>query len=108
MVKILDGFGFDYILVETVGAGQGDVEVRRLTDHTVLLLMPDSGDSIQFSKAGVMEIAGCFVLNKCDLSGADAAEAQLKSAVGESRPIWRVSTIRNEGLDAVADWVTAL
>ena len=108
LIKILDGFGFDYILVETVGAGQGDVQIRDLTDHTVLLLMPDSGDSIQFSKAGIMEIAGCFVLNKCDLSGADATEGQLKSAVGDNRPIFRVSTIRNEGLDAVADWVTSL
>ncbi len=108
VIKVLDGFGFDYILVETVGAGQGDVAVRELSDHTVLLLMPGSGDFVQFSKAGIMEVASCFVLNKCDLAGADATEAQLLSAVGESRPLWKVSTIRNEGLDAVADWVTSL
>ena len=47
------------------------------------------------------------MLNKCDLAGADATEAQLRSAVGGNRPIWRVSTIRDEGLDAVAEWVTS-
>ncbi len=107
VIKILDGFGFDYILVETVGAGQADVGIRELVDRTVLLLMPDSGDAIQFSKAGIIEVADCFVLNKCDLAGADATEAQLRSAVGGNRPIWRVSTIRDEGFDAVAEWVTS-
>jgi LAO/AO transport system ATPase len=108
IVNILNGYGFDYILLETVGAGQADVAVRELTDQVVLLLMPGSGDSIQFSKAGIMEIAGCFVLNKCDLDGAEATEAQLLSAVGDSRPLWKVSTIRDEGIDAVADWAVSL
>ena len=108
VVRLLDGFGFDLILVETVGAGQGDFSIRELTDHTLLLLMPDSGDAIQFSKAGIMEIASGFVINKCDLKGADATEGQLRGAVGDARPIWRVSTVREEGLDAVADWVAGL
>ena len=108
VVKILDGYGFDYVLLETVGAGQADVAVRELADHVVLLLMPDSGDTIQFSKAGIMEIASCFVLNKCDLAGADATEAQLLSAVGDSRPLWKVSSIRDEGLGAVTDWILSL
>ncbi len=107
VVDVLNGFGFDYILVETVGAGQADVAVRDLVHHTILLLMPDSGDSVQFSKAGIMEIADCFVLNKCDLAGADAAEAQLISAVGDSRPIFKASTIRDEGIESIADWVTS-
>ena len=108
VVDLLNGYGFDYILLETVGAGQGDVAVRDLTDHILLLLMPDSGDSIQFSKAGIMEIATGFVLNKCDLSGADATEAQLRSTLSDTRPIWRVSTVRDEGIPAVADWVLTL
>jgi LAO/AO transport system ATPase len=108
VVDVLNGFGFDYILVETVGAGQSDIAVRNLVAHTILLLMPDSGDAIQFSKAGIMEIASCFVLNKCDLAGADATEAQLISAIGSSRPLWKVSTVLGEGIDAVADWVTSL
>jgi LAO/AO transport system ATPase len=108
VVDVLNGYGFDYVLVETVGAGQGDIAVREMTDQIMLLLMPDSGDIIQFSKAGIMEIATCFVLNKCDLAGADATEAQLKSAVGESRPVWKVSSVRDQGIDHVADWVTGL
>ncbi len=108
VVDTMKGFGFDFILVETVGAGQADVSVAKLADHTLLLLMPDSGDSVQFSKAGIMEIAGGFVLNKCDLSGADACQAQLVSAVGDSRPIWRVSAVRDEGIDAVVDWALSL
>ncbi len=106
VVEVLAGFGFDYVIVETVGAGQGDVAVRHLTKNIVLLLMPDSGDAVQFSKAGIMEIASAFVLNKCDLAGADATHAQLIGAVGDARPIFRVSTVRDEGIDVVADWVT--
>ena len=95
----------DYILVETVGAGQADVTIRELAERTLLLLMPDSGDTVQFSKAGIMEIADAFVLNKCDLAGADATEAQLLSAVGTGRPLWKVSAVRDKGIEPVADWV---
>ena len=108
VVGLLKGFGFDLVLIETVGAGQADVAVRKLADHTLLLLMPESGDAIQFSKAGIMEIANGFVVNKCDLAGADATEGQLRGAVGDDRPIWRVSSVRNEGIDAVADWIVSL
>ena len=105
VVRALAAFGFDFVLVETVGAGQADVAVSELTDHAVLLLMPESGDSVQFSKAGIMEIASCFVINKCDLHGADATEGQLRTAINDERPVFRVSTVRDEGLEAVADWV---
>jgi len=108
VVDVLNGFGFDYILVETVGAGQSDVAIRHLAPHVILLLMPDSGDAVQFSKAGIMEIAGCFVLNKCDLNGAEATEAQLISAVGDNRPVFKTSTIRGEGIETVANWVQSL
>ncbi len=107
VVEALSGFGFDYVVVETVGAGQGDVAIRELAHKTVLLLMPDSGDAVQFSKAGIMEIADCFVLNKSDLAGADASHAQLLSAVGDSRPIFKVCSVRDEGIDRVADWAVA-
>jgi len=108
IIDALRGFGFDYILVETVGAGQSDVAIRELTEKIVLLLMPDSGDSIQFSKAGIMEIANCFVINKSDLSGVEATEGQLISSVGDDRPVWKVSPIRDEGIDKVTDWVESL
>ncbi len=108
VIALLDGFGFDVILLETVGAGQADVAIRSLAKHILLLLMPQSGDAIQFSKAGIMEIASAFVINKCDLEGADATEAQLTSAVSDDRPIWRTSTPRSEGIEQVADWVAGL
>ncbi|MFQ5462538.1 MAG: cobalamin-dependent protein [Phycisphaerae bacterium] len=108
IVELLRGFGFDFVLVETVGAGQADVAIRDLADEVILVLMPESGDSIQFSKAGIMEIVGCFVLNKCDLPGADATQGQLLSVVADDRPIWKVSTIRDEGFDAVTDWAMGL
>jgi len=98
IVRLLVAFGFDYVLVETVGAGQSDVTVRDLVDKVLLVLMPDSGDAIQFSKAGIMEIADAFVLNKCDLPGVDATEGQLRNSIDPERPIWRVSTIRDEGV----------
>jgi LAO/AO transport system kinase len=102
--QVFDAAGFDIIIIETVGAGQSDVAIRELCDRVILLLMPDSGDAVQYSKAGIMEIASCFVLNKCDLAGADATEAQLISSVGDGRSIFKASTIRDEGITAVADW----
>ncbi|HNQ24506.1 MAG TPA: cobalamin-dependent protein [Phycisphaerae bacterium] len=108
VVDLLNGFGFDYILVETVGAGQADYGIHGVTQRVILVLMPDAGDSIQFSKAGLMEIASSFVINKADLPGADATEGQLRSALGDRRPVWRVCSVRDEGLAAVADWVQSL
>lgn len=105
VVAALTGYGFDVILVESVGAGQADTAIRDLVDHTMLVLMPESGDAVQFSKAGIMEIAESFLLNKSDLPGVDATEAQLVGSVGSQRPIFRISTTRNQGIDKVADWV---
>ncbi|GJM26074.1 MAG: hypothetical protein DHS20C16_24890 [Phycisphaerae bacterium] len=103
VIRALSGYGFDYILVESVGAGQSDVAIREVVDRTLLVLMPETGDSVQYSKAGIMEIADMFIINKCDLPGADATEGQLKSAIDGDRPICRVSTVRNEGIEAAAD-----
>ncbi len=104
-VKLLDGYGFDVIFIETVGAGQSDVAIRELVDHVFLLVMPESGDAIQFSKAGIMEIATHYILNKADLAGADRTEAQLLGVLGDTKPIWRVSTISGQGLPDVAQWL---
>ena len=108
VVNMLNGFGFDVIFVETVGAGQSDVAIRNLTDRVVLLVMPESGDSIQYSKAGIMEVASQFVINKCDLPGADATEAQMRSALGPERPIYRVSSISSAGLERIVEWIASL
>ncbi len=71
IVELMRSFGFEYILVETVGVGQSEVEIAGLADITLLVLTPESGDDIQVMKSGVMEIADIFVVNKADRDGAD-------------------------------------
>lgn len=105
LVATMSTFGFDVILVETVGAGQADVGIRGLAQRTLLVLMPESGDSIQFSKAGIMEIADAFAINKCDLPGADATHSQLVGSLSDDRPVFRTSSLTSEGFEEVAGWV---
>ncbi len=76
---LMDAFGKDRILIETVGVGQSELEVAHSADTTIVVLVPQSGDSIQAMKAGLMEIADIFVLNKCDRDGADQAYRELTS-----------------------------
>jgi LAO/AO transport system kinase len=75
----MDAFGFERILIETVGVGQSELDVAKTADSTVVVLVPESGDSIQAMKAGLMEAADLFVINKSDRPGADriAKEIQL-------------------------------
>ena len=80
-VLVLDAAGFDVILVETVGAGQNEIEVQALADTVVLALMPGSGDSIQAIKAGLMEIPDVIVVNKADRPGAALLRAEIESAL---------------------------
>ena len=77
-VTLLDRFGFDTILVETVGVGQSEVDVRKLADVTLVALVPEWGDSVQALKAGILEIADIFVINKSDREGADRIQKDLK------------------------------
>jgi LAO/AO transport system kinase len=79
---VLDAFGFDIILIETVGVGQSELDVARTADTTVVVLVPESGDSIQTLKAGVMEIADLFVVNKADRPGADRLRNDLELMLG--------------------------
>jgi LAO/AO transport system kinase len=79
---LLDAYGFDRILIETVGVGQSELEISRTADTSVLVLMPESGDAIQTLKAGVMEIADIFVVNKADRSGADRLVHELEMMIG--------------------------
>lgn len=79
---VLDGFGFDRILIETVGVGQSELDVARTADTSVVVLVPESGDSIQTLKAGVMEIADVFVVNKSDRPGADRLRGDIELMLG--------------------------
>ncbi|MEP6695717.1 MAG: methylmalonyl Co-A mutase-associated GTPase MeaB [Pseudonocardiales bacterium] len=110
-LRVLDAAGCDVILVETVGVGQAEVEIASLADTTMLLLAPGMGDGIQAAKAGVIEIADVFVVNKADRDGADQAVRDLRnmlslggrhSVAGAWRPeIVRTVATRGEGIDQV-------
>ena len=102
MTMLLDAAGRDVILVETVGVGQDEVEIARLADVTIVVLVPGMGDDVQAIKAGIMEIADVFVINKSDLPGAEKLERELKSYLGLShRPDgWSppiIQAVANEG-----------
>jgi LAO/AO transport system kinase len=79
VVNVMDAAGFDIVLLETVGVGQGEVEVAKTAEATIVLLVPGMGDDIQAMKAGIMEIADIFVINKSDHPGADRTEAELRA-----------------------------
>jgi LAO/AO transport system kinase len=102
MTMLLDAAGYNVILVETVGVGQDEVEIARLADVTMVVLVPGMGDDVQALKAGIIEIADVFVINKADLPGAEKLERELKSYLGLShRPDgWTptiVHAVANEG-----------
>lgn len=85
VADVLDAFGFDRIIIETVGVGQTELDVARTADTTVVVLVPESGDSIQTLKAGVMEIADIFVVNKGDRPGADRLRNDIELMLGLRR-----------------------
>jgi len=108
-LRVLAAAGCDEVLVETVGVGQSEVEVMALADTTVVLLAPGMGDGIQAAKAGILEVADIFVVNKADREGADQTVRELKHLVslgrrGSAGPSWRPPVIctvatRTEGID---------
>ncbi len=85
VTDLLDAAGFDRILVETVGVGQSELDVTRMADSTVLVLVPESGDGIQTLKSGVMEAADLFVVNKADRPGADKLRQEIEVTLGIRR-----------------------
>jgi LAO/AO transport system kinase len=107
--RVLEGAGCDIVLVETVGVGQAEVEVASLADTTVVMLAPGMGDAIQAVKAGILEVADVFVVNKADRDGADATyhDIQAMIGLGEREPgQWRPQVVkavaaRAEGIDAI-------
>jgi len=79
MALLLDAAGRDYVIIETVGVGQDEVEIARLADLTVVVLVPGMGDDVQATKAGIMEIANVFAINKADLPGSDRLEQEIRA-----------------------------
>jgi len=104
-VKILDAFGCDFIFIETVGVGQSEIEVVKNVDTTLLILIPGMGDEIQAIKAGVMEIADIFVVNKADKDGVERTvlELEMLQNLGGTKerlaPICKVIARDNKGIE---------
>lgn len=110
VVHILDALGKDIILVETVGAGQAEVDIIRLAETIVLLTVPGLGDDIQTIKAGIMEIGDIFAINKADMDGADRRYVELQTALelGGNREGWQPPIIKtiattSEGVKELAN-----
>lgn len=110
-MRLLGAFGFDAVLLETVGVGQSELEVASLADTTVLVLTPGQGDGVQMLKAGVMEIADVFVVNKADHPGAQTTVKEIRHALNLGPHLeWRppiIKTIAPTG-EGVAELVAAL
>ena len=102
MVRLMDASGRDYVIVETVGVGQDEVEIAGLAQVTVVVLVPGLGDDVQAIKAGIMEIADIFVINKADQPGAERVEREIRE---EHKPI--VRTVATEG-KGIMDLLSAI
>ncbi|MFZ5651017.1 MAG: methylmalonyl Co-A mutase-associated GTPase MeaB [Bacillota bacterium] len=105
VVKALDAYGYSWVIVETVGVGQAELDIMHVADTTMVVMTPGAGDSIQTIKAGIMEIADIFVVNKSDLPGADKVVSEisqmldLQSGILEWRPpVIKVSTLDDRGM----------
>ena len=109
VVGVMDAFGFDYVLIETVGAGQDEVEIAGTALTTLLVNNPGTGDDIQALKAGIIEIADVLIVNKADHPGADVLVSQLQALLalsppGSRRPpILKTIAIKGEGMEKLAD-----
>jgi LAO/AO transport system kinase len=108
ITDVMKAFGFDYIIVETVGVGQSEVEIAGLADTTVIVLVPEAGDEVQTMKAGLMEIGDIFVVNKADRPGADVFVRNLKHMLHPSRhssqpevPVVKTVADQNVGIDVL-------
>ncbi len=112
MVALLQAFGFAWVILETVGAGQGETAVRHVADVVVLLVQPEAGDDIQWEKAGLFEVADLIVVHKADLPGADKVEAQIRTLVNlpgcREVPVLRVSSHQKEGLEELVKQIEIL
>lgn len=109
-LRVLEAAGCDIVLIETVGVGQAEIEVASLVDSTVVLLAPGMGDAIQGAKAGILEVADVFVINKADRDGAAQTAKELRFALSFAArddhawapPILKAEALHGKGVDAIA------
>jgi LAO/AO transport system kinase len=107
LARLMDCAGRDYVLIETVGVGQDEIDIALLAQITVVVLVPGMGDDVQTIKAGVMEIADIFVINKSDHPGADRLQRELESMLllgnGREPPILHTIATENQGIRELLD-----
>lgn len=112
VVEVMRAYSFDYIFIETVGVGQSEVEIAGLADTTVVVLVPEAGDSVQAMKAGLMEIADLFVINKADRADADALvnslQHQLHINGKEDIAVLKTVAVESRGVKEVIEAITTL
>lgn len=115
VVRIMDAFGKDIVLIETVGVGQDEIEIVRAADRVMVVMIPGQGDGIQAIKAGVMEIADIYVVNKADKPGADEVAADIGAMLSlsewqrdEMPPVLQTSALSKQGIDALVDVLLAV
>lgn len=113
-VKLMDAFGMDVVIVETVGVGQSEVDIVKTADTTMVVVIPGMGDDIQAIKAGVLEIGDLFTINKADREGTDKLNIEIEMMlelnpehVGWRPPINRTIASKGEGIEAVVDSIEA-
>ena len=108
-VKVLDLYGCDYIFIETVGVGQSEVDIVKMADTVLMVMVPNMGDDIQAIKAGIMEIADVFAINKSDLDGADKTQTEIEMNLDlnekkDYRPsVQQVSALKNDSIDSLLE-----
>jgi LAO/AO transport system kinase len=109
MADVLRAAGFDYVLVETVGVGQSEIEIAGLADITFVVLVPESGDEIQNIKSGLMEVADAFIINKADRDDADLFANNLKKIIHQKEttevPVFKTVATTGTGINEVADFI---
>lgn len=110
VVRIMDAFGKEIVLIETVGVGQDEIEIVRAADRVMVVLVPGQGDGIQAIKAGVMEIADIYIVNKADKPGADEVAADVMAMLSLSEwqkdglpPVLQASALKKQGIRKIVD-----
>ena len=110
ITDVLRSSDFDYVIIETVGVGQSEVEIAGLADTTIVILVPESGDEIQAMKSGIMEIADIFVVNKSDREGADQLVNNIRKILVQKNnwdvPVISTMATTGKGIEEIADQVT--
>src|ERR1700748_333019 len=109
MADVLRAAGFDYVLIETVGVGQSEIEIAGLADLTFVVLVPEGGDEIQSIKSGLMEIADAFIVNKADRDDADVFANNLKKIIHkkgtDETPVFKTVATTGAGITEITDFI---